>query len=148
MSKYLNRRSIEVKIGTVGQNDVPIYNEQLKVWDTIDSSIFAKLDQANVFEQDLTVSGSLFIKELNVEDNLIFRQTGSFWSTLNDLQITGSLSIDSQESKDVVEISVLGESKIKVNEEGILVLTPLENAPTPVSGGIYFSTSSEFFLGF
>jgi len=40
------------------------------------------------------------------------------------------------------------EEKVKVNEEGTLVLGKLNTAPTAVSGGIFYSASNEFFFGF
>ncbi len=147
MAMFLNRKPVEVKIGAATQNSVPIYNEQINLWDVIDSSVFAKINEPTTFQQDLATSGSFFIKDIDVEEHLIFRRTGSFWSTLNNIQITGSLSVDLDGTEDTVSITVQGQEKLKVNEEGVLVFTALDSEPSAVQGGIYFSTNSELFLG-
>jgi len=95
----------------------------------------------------LLLSGSLFLGDLNVEEHLIFRQTGSFWSTTNDIQITGSLAVDLDGVEDMVSIAVQGQEKLKINEEGVLVFTALDSEPTAVEGGIYFSSNLELFIG-
>jgi hypothetical protein len=95
----------------------------------------------------LLLSGSLFLGDLNVEEHLIFRQTGSFWSTTNDIQITGSLAVDLDGVEDTVSIAVQGQEKLKINEEGVLVFTALDSEPTAVEGGIYFSSNLELFIG-
>jgi len=89
----------------------------------------------------------LFLGDLNVEEHLIFRQTGSFWSTTNDIQITGSLAVDLDGVEDMVSIAVQGQEKLKINEEGVLVFTALDSEPTAVEGGIYFSSNLELFIG-
>ena len=39
-------------------------------------------------------------------------------------------------------------NKFQVNEEGVTVLGKLDTTPTAVTGGIFYSASNEFFLGF
>lgn len=39
-------------------------------------------------------------------------------------------------------------TKFQVNQEGVMVLGQLDTAPTPISGGMFFSSSNEYFLGF
>jgi len=53
----------------------------------------------------------------------IFKQTGSFWSTSNNLQITGSLTIG----------------------DGLLKLKEYTSIPTPEAGAIYYSASNFYF---
>lgn len=60
----------------------------------------------------------------------------------------GSLTIDLINSNDVFNVKVNGEEKIKVGETGVLQLSPLTATPTAVQGGIYYSGSNEFFIGF
>ena len=45
-------------------------------------------------------------------------------------------------------VSVAGQEKIKVNTEGTLQLAPQSVTPTAVTGGIFYSSSDAFFLGF
>ena len=92
-------------------------------------------------EGPLTVNGELFT-------NGIFKQTGSYYSTTNDLKITGSFQLELDGVEDYFGISVNGEEKIKVNEEGTLQMSAQNTAPTAVSGGMFYSGSDEFFLGF
>lgn len=76
----------------------------------------------------------------------IFEQTGSFYSTSNDLQITGSFSLELDGISDTFSLSVAGTEALKVNEEGVLQFTPMET-PTAVEGGFFLSSSGEFFVG-
>lgn len=39
-------------------------------------------------------------------------------------------------------------TKFQVNQEGVMVLGQLDTTPTPISGGMFFSSSNEYFLGF
>lgn len=89
----------------------------------------------------LTVDGDLFI-------NSIFTQTGSYYSTTNDLKVTGSFQLQLDGIEDYFSISTNGEEKIKVNEEGTFQMAAQTTTPTAVSGGMFYSGSDEFFLGF
>lgn len=53
----------------------------------------------------------------------IFKQTGSYWSTTKDIQITGSLSI----------------------ADGLLKLKEFTTPPTAEAGAIYYSASNFYF---
>jgi len=98
----------------------------------------------------LELSGSFFLNNVDIlnqiEQSGIFRQTGSFWATTNDLQLTGSLDILLPVSKSFGIANQDGK-KLELNQEGVLVLAPFYNTPTPVSGGVIYSGSNEFFLG-
>lgn len=78
----------------------------------------------------------------------LFRQTGSYWSTTNDLQITGSLSIDVTGSGAEFVLAKDGEDKLKLNEDGVIVFTSQSSSPSAVAGGMYYDQSDEFYLGF
>lgn len=60
----------------------------------------------------------------------IFKQTGSAYASTNDIQITGSL-----------------ETSGSVGINGVIQLTPLEQTPAIVAGGIFYSSSNEFYFG-
>jgi hypothetical protein len=88
-----------------------------------------------------TVQGEEFI-------NGIFVETGSFYSTTNDIKVTGSFDLNLDGVSDYFAISINGEEKIKVNNEGVLEMKSQDSTPTAVSGGMFYSGSNEFFLGF
>lgn len=67
--------------------------------------------------------------------------TGSFGTT-------GSVFIDLDGVEDVFNIKVDGKEKIKVNTEGILQFASQSTTPTAVEGGMFYSSSNEYFLGF
>jgi hypothetical protein len=116
-------------------------------WKQIDP----ELRQNGNITGSLRLSGSFFLNDVNILEEIvqsgIFRQTGSFWSTTNNLQITGSLGIELDGEEDEFYISVTGSKKVEVNTEGVLILHPFEYTPTPVTGGLLYSGSNEFFLG-
>jgi len=77
----------------------------------------------------------------------LFRQTGSYWNTTNNIGITGSLDVSLNGTTDEVTISVGSLEKVKVNTEGILQLVSQSSTPTPVAGGIYYSSNDSFYIG-
>lgn len=99
----------------------------------------------------LRLSGSFFLNNIDILNEIqssgIFRETGSFYNTTKNIGITGSLFVDLDGTTDTVDISVSGASKVKVNEQGVLVLGQFDSAPTPVSGGIFYSSSNTFYFG-
>ena len=88
-------------------------------------------------------------KTLATDPNIgIFTQTGSFYSTENNLKVTGSFDISLDGVDDKITISSGGDLKFEFNEEGTAKFSPQDNTPTAVSGGMFYSGSDEFFLGF
>jgi len=67
--------------------------------------------------------------------------TGSFGTT-------GSVFIELDGVQDVFNIKVDGKEKIKVNNQGILQFTSQSVTPTAVEGGLFYSSSNEYYLGF
>ncbi len=78
----------------------------------------------------------------------IFEQTGSFYSTTNDLKVTGSFDFSLDGTSDKITVSSGGNLKFEFNEQGTAKFNPQSLAPTAVSGGMFYSGSDEFFLGF
>jgi len=80
-----------------------------------------------------------------------FPYTGSAGIT-GSLAVVGPIVITGSSSTSPFLINIPDgngdEEKFKVNEEGTLVLGKLDTAPTAISGGIFYSASNEFFLGF
>lgn len=77
----------------------------------------------------------------------IFRQTGSYWATTNDIKITGSFGVELDGVSDQVIISVSGSEKVKVNTQGVVQLTPQAITPDAIPGGIFYSSSDAFYVG-
>jgi len=88
-------------------------------------------------------------KTLATDPNIgIFTQTGSFYSTENNLKVTGSFDISLDGIDDKFTVSSGGNLKFEFNEEGTVKFTPQATAPTAVSGGMFYSGSDDYFLGF
>ncbi len=88
-------------------------------------------------------------KTLATDPNIgVFAQTGSYYSTTNDLKITGSFDLSLDGSTDKITVSSGGDLKFQFNEQGTAKFEPQATAPTAVSGGMFYSGSDEFFLGF
>lgn len=70
------------------------------------------------------------------------------------LRVSGSLNVQGYTEMtfngvdDYFNIVVDGEEKIRVNEEGTFQLQAQDITPTAVSGGMFYSGSDDFFLGF
>jgi len=73
--------------------------------------------------------------------------TGSL-NVSGSFSTSGSLSIDLDGVQDIFKISVAGEEKVRVNTQGILQLTSQSTPPTAVPGGIFYSSSNDYYFGF
>lgn len=66
----------------------------------------------------------------------------------SSLHISGSTS---QTRDNVVSVDIAGSdgntNKLKVTKEGILALGGFDTLPTPITGGIVFKNTGEFYLG-
>ena len=101
----------------------------------------------------LNVSGAILIDDVDIitlinNSSGIFKQTGSFYSTTNDLKVTGSMFIELDGVEDIFKISVNGTEKLEINSEGTLKFIPQSTEPTPVAGGIYFGDDNNYYMGF
>ena len=113
-------------------------------WKQIDTDL-----TGSVYTGSFNVSGSIVLNGIDLAVNQsIFRQTGSYWNTTNNIGITGSLQLALNGVDQYFAVSIGGNEKIKVNTEGTLQLAPQDQAPTAVTGGIFYSSSDAFFLGF
>lgn len=98
----------------------------------------------------LELSGSLFINNIEIDPLTvlsIFRETGSFYATTNDLQITGSLDINLPSGKEF-NVKRGNQTDFTINEQGVTVFGEKTGNITPVVGGLIYSASNEYFLGF
>ena len=83
----------------------------------------------------------------NLLDSGIFSATGSIYSTTNDLQITGSLTLDYNGSSDPFNVTSASIEVFKVSKSGVLTIASQSSVPNPVSGGIYFGSDGNFYFG-
>ena len=113
-------------------------------WKQLDTDLTSSL-----YSGSLNVTGSIVLNGIDLSINQsIFRQTGSYWNTTRNIGITGSFHLNLVGAQNYFAVSVGGQEKIKINTEGTFELTPQTPAPTAVSGGLFYSGSDEFYLGF
>ena len=97
------------------------------------------------------LSGSFFINGEDFYDLIsaqtLFTQTGSFYNTRENIGVSGSFFVDLDGVSDTFQVNVNGSERIKVNEEGVFILSDFSSAPTAQEGGIFFSSSGDFFVG-
>lgn len=101
----------------------------------------------------LTPIGGGISAELSADPNSLFLiKSGS--STLfnidnqGNVTTSGGILIDTSGSfSNLLSVKNNGTEYVKVNNEGVLVLHQYATAPTAVSGGMYFDTLGNFYLG-
>ena len=106
----------------------------------------------------LNFTGSGIFSILNNEGFATITLAADSFPYTGSAEITGSLYL-------IGPINIIGSSdtppftididdsngdvtKFQVNQEGVMVLGQLDTTPTPISGGMFFSSSNEYFLGF
>jgi hypothetical protein len=113
-------------------------------WKQLDTDLTSSL-----YSGSLNVTGSIVLNGIDLSINQsIFRQTGSYWNTTRNIGITGSFQLALDGADQYFAVSVGGQEKVRVNTEGTLELAPQEITPTAVSGGLFYSSSDAFYLGF
>lgn len=73
--------------------------------------------------------------------------SGSF-SLVGDQENTGSLRLELDGVEKYFSVNINGVPQVKVNEEGTFQLASKDITPTPVTGGLFYSSSNEYYLGF
>lgn len=96
----------------------------------------------------LSINGSLYVNGIDLYDVSIFRRTGSYYATTNDIQLTGSLYLNLNGIDDQFTVSVGGQEKVKVTTEGTIKFISQSVTPSLETGGLFYSSSNEFYLGF
>jgi hypothetical protein len=130
-----------------------VFNTNTDRWEAVEFLDWQYINP-EITEVSLTgsidLTGSFFLNNQDIlqqiESSGIFKQTGSFWATTNDIEITGSLKVELPEEK-TFQVSNPTGLKFEINQEGVLVLIPFEETPTPVPGGLIYSGSNEFLVG-
>jgi len=82
-----------------------------------------------------------------LSDTSIFTLTGSDYATTNNIQITGSLTLQLDTSVDELAIYSGSEKKFSITNEGILRLTTQSGEPTVVKGGMYLDSNYDLYIG-
>lgn len=95
----------------------------------------------------LNITGSIFLNGDEVTPS-VFRRTGSYYSATSDIKITGSLNLNFDGIEDYFSIQVNGTERFKVNEEGVMVLSAFDETPSAIAGGMFYSSSDAYYLGF
>lgn len=113
-------------------------------WKQLDTDLASSL-----YTGSFNVTGSIVLNGIDLSINQsIFKQTGSYWNTTNNIGITGSFRLNLDGAQNYFAVTVGGQEKVKINTEGTFELVPQTPAPTAVSGGLFYSGSDEFYLGF
>lgn len=102
------------------------------------------LDDSNDITVSIDTGSAHFIN--GVLKSGVFRQTGSYFNTTNFLQITGSLTV---ESNDEIPFEITSGSKRRfaVQHDGVLSLVTQSTTPTAIVGGLYLDNSYNIFIG-
>ena len=113
-------------------------------WKQLDTDL-----TGSVYTGSFNVSGSIVLNGIDLSiDQSIFKQTGSYWNTTRNIGITGSFQLNLDGAQNYFAVSVGGQEKVRVNNQGTLQLVSQSITPTAVEGGIFYSSSDAFFLGF
>jgi hypothetical protein len=82
-----------------------------------------------------------------VVDLSIFQQTGSYYSTANEIQITGSLQLRKDNSGDAFALYKGDQKSFGVSSEGVLTMATQSVAPNAIAGGIYLDSEYNLHIG-
>ena len=82
-----------------------------------------------------------------VIDLSIFQQTGSYYSTTNELQVTGSLTLRKDDSGDALSIYNGDTKTFGITNEGTLIMKGQSITPTTVLGGMYMDENYNLYIG-
>jgi len=77
----------------------------------------------------------------------IFTLTGSDYATTNNIQITGSLTLQLDTAGDTLAIYSGSDKKFSITNEGILRLVTQSGTPTAVEGGMYLDSNYDLYIG-
>ena len=96
----------------------------------------------------LNTGSSHFISAVqNLSDTSIFSLTGSDYATTNNIQITGSLTLQLDTAGDTLAIYSGSDKKFSITNEGILRLVTQSSTPTAVEGGMYLDSNYDLYIG-
>ena len=82
-----------------------------------------------------------------VIDLAIFQQTGSYYATTNDLQVTGSLSLKQDGSGDALSIYSGSIKTFGITGDGLLRMVTQSTTPNAVGGAMYLDQNYNLWIG-
>ena len=112
----------------------------------ISSSHAQQADTAS-FISDTFISESALRSGFGNIDPSIFALTGSDYATTNNIQITGSLTLQLDTAGDTLAIYSGSDKRFSITNEGILRLTTQSSTPTAVKGGMYLDSNYDLYIG-
>lgn len=112
----------------------------------VSSSHAVQADTAS-FISDTFISESALRSGFGNIDPSIFALTGSDYATTNNIQITGSLSLQLDTAGDTLAIYSGSDKRFSITNEGILRLTTQSSIPTAVKGGMYLDSNYDLYIG-
>ena len=112
----------------------------------ISSSHSVQADTAS-FITDTFISESAARSGFTAIDTSIFALTGSDYATTNNIQITGSLTLQLDTAGDTLAIYSGSDKKFSITNEGILRLVTQSGTPTAVEGGMYLDSNYDLYIG-
>ena len=165
----------DVTTGSLSNGQVLQYNSSTGKWEA--SSVSGTGDISAVFAGDgLTGGGSAGSVSLDIDPGLgmqlttdgitldtgsthftnaiaaladknIFQATGSIYSTNQELEITGSLTIDWSSTGKPLSITSGSLEVFSVSNNGVLNLISQSNTPSATEGSLYFGNDKNLYLG-
>ena len=82
-----------------------------------------------------------------VIDLNIFQDKGSYYSTTNELQVTGSLTLRKDDSGDALSIYNGDTKTFGISNEGIILMATQSATPVVQKGGMYLDENYNLFIG-
>lgn len=116
-------------------------------WKQIDGD----LSGSRVLTGSLRISGSIDIEALGGVNKFTgsLANTGSFQNTGSFSNQSGSFEINlDSETNNKFSVNVNGEEEIGVTNQGTFKFKEKTNTPNAISGGMFYSSSDDYFLGF
>lgn len=82
-----------------------------------------------------------------VIDLNIFQDMGSYYSTTNELQVTGSLTLRKDDSGDALSIYNGDTKTFGISNEGVILMATQSATPVVQKGGMYLDENYNLFIG-
>lgn len=77
----------------------------------------------------------------------VFAETGSFFATTNDIQVTGSLAIQEDSQNAALSIASSSATSFEISGHGIITMATQSATPSAVAGKIYLDNTYNLFIG-
>ena len=77
----------------------------------------------------------------------VFAETGSFFATTNDIQVTGSLAIQQDSQNAALSIASSSATSFEISGHGIITMATQSVAPSAAAGKIYLDNTYNLFIG-